>query len=646
MAPSGASKASWLGNLGSVALSNAHALEIDEEDALLGTTSSGRASRPKLTCMRTDSKLTKAVDVNLLAAALGRKRAGFAGIWQQVLTEMNCFFLGTKFNILLLVIPFAAISKMAEWGDGPTCALSMIALIPLAERLGYVTDELSSYTNDSIGGLLNASFGNATEVIISWFAIQKGLLRVVQLSLLGSVVSNLLLVMGTAFLAGGIIHPMQRFSKEGISVHCCLLLLAVATVLLPSMLVATNTQAAVNNDNSIVGGGGTATSPPSGQSRGSMVSSSHDDMPRPHSALILSRFESVLMLLCYFLFLMFQLFTHKHLYEGMDEEAPAAPPNGSSSDEVLLVDRSECITSTGSRSNSGRPREGLGAVAGVNEGRTLSGRPLFNMGDAAVSAAASSTGRNSRGEIRGSLEMTTGGITNNEIVLGAGIIASSSRNQAGRRASGYGADVVEMEAGSRSQFNSRQLVDENMQMPAAAGGGGGDDEGPELSMTGCFVWMTLVTAAISVLSEWVVAVIEGASDELHVPLPFLVTILLPIVGNAAEHSSAVMFALRDRIEVALGVAVGSSTQVSVLLVPFCVVVAWALGKPLDLNYSAFESFVFFISVLLAVIVLQEGSSNWLKGVVLLLTYFFVAAGFWCHQDLELTTEQLAAPPAL
>ncbi len=91
-----------------------------------------------------------------------------------------------------------------------------------------------------------------------------------------------------------------------------------------------------------------------------------------------------------------------------------------------------------------------------------------------------------------------------------------------------------------------------------------EDEEQELSWVGCFAWMTLVTVLIALLSEWIVSAIEGASRELNVPFPFLVTILLPIVGNAAEHASAIIFAVRNRMELALGVAVGSSTQVGLL----------------------------------------------------------------------------------
>jgi len=117
-----------------------------------------------------------------------------------------------------------------------------------------------------------------------------------------------------------------------------------------------------------------------------------------------------------------------------------------------------------------------------------------------------------------------------------------------------------------------------------------EDEGEELvlSKMGCFLWLAAITCCIAVLSEWIMDAIEGASKSMRVPLPFLTTILLPIVGNAAEHASAIVFAYRNRIEIALGVAVGSATQIAVLVIPFLVVLAWILDKPLDLNFNAFE----------------------------------------------------------
>eukprot|EP00879_Flechtneria_rotunda_P014689 GHRR01015350.1.p1 GENE.GHRR01015350.1~~GHRR01015350.1.p1 ORF type:complete len:168 (+),score=51.07 GHRR01015350.1:51-506(+) len=130
--------------------------------------------------------------------------------------------------------------------------------------------------------------------------------------------------------------------------------------------------------------------------------------------------------------------------------------------------------------------------------------------------------------------------------------------------------------------------------------------------------------------------ITEASKQLRIPMPFLTTIVVPIVGNAAEHASALIFAIKNRMEISLGVAMGSSTQVGVLVVPFCVILAWTMGQPLDLNFNEFEALVLFISVLLAALMVQDGTSNWLKGAMLILVYMFIAAGFWVHKDPSLT----------
>jgi Ca2+:H+ antiporter len=139
-----------------------------------------------------------------------------------------------------------------------------------------ITEQLAAYTNDSIGGLLNATFGNATEVILAAFAIRRGYLRVVKLTLLGSVVSNLLLVLGSAFVAGGALHPMQHFNPRGVGVKSALLLLGCVAVLLPTLL-----------------------------------SSTSDIKTGAEGELALSRLESVLLLGGYAAFLVFQLVTHR-----------------------------------------------------------------------------------------------------------------------------------------------------------------------------------------------------------------------------------------------------------------------------------------------------------------------------------------------
>ncbi|GBG00092.1 calcium proton exchanger [Raphidocelis subcapitata] len=496
------------------------------------------------------------------AAGRGSRRSCLSlpsgNVFKQLWTELRAILLGSKMNALLLLMPFAFASHAVGWPSGATFMLALLPLCALAERLGMITEQLAMYTNDSVGGLLNATFGNATEVIIAAFAISRGYLRVVKLTLLGSIVSNLLLVMGSAFIAGGVLHPMQHYNQRGINVNCGLLLLSVVSIALPTLL-----------------------------------SSTSKNRVGKREEVALSRFESLLMLVGYATFLVFQLVTHKFLYEGdlLAGEAPAK--------------------SAGSR--SGRVDSGGAcSVCGCVAGRAHS------EAHAAAAAAAAAAGSQ--------VEMAA--------LNGAG----------GSRAKGPGEVSIDVPPGAGGGLGRRwnegeRLVTGPSSAPApslpVAARVEEEDEECVLSLWGALFWLGVVTVLISFLSDAMMAVINEASVQLKVPMPFLTTIIVPIVGNAAEHASALVFAVKNRMEVALGVAVGSSTQIGVLVIPFCVVLAWCMGQPLDLNFNEFEAAVLFISVLLAVVVLQDGTSNYLKGLMLVITYAFIGAGFWLHKDPEL-----------
>lgn len=127
-------------------------------------------------------------------------------------------------------------------------------------------------------------------------------------------------------------------------------------------------------------------------------------------------------------------------------------------------------------------------------------------------------------------------------------------------------------------------------------------------------------------------VFQGASKAWNIPIAFISVVLLPIVGNAAEHASAVMFAMKDKLDISLGVAIGSSTQISMFGIPFCVVIGWIMGQPMDLNFHLFETASLLITVLVVAFLLQDGTSNCLKGLMLFLCYLIVAASFYVHAD--------------
>lgn len=139
-------------------------------------------------------------------------------------------------NLFLLAIPIASITYFMDLSDIATFIFSVIALAPLSERLSLLTEQIAIHTNDAIGGLLNVTLGNATELIVCFVALKKGLFRLIQLSLLGSVLSNLLLVLGTSFLAGGYYHKILTFDNISSQVNSTLLMLGAMAMIFPTVL--------------------------------------------------------------------------------------------------------------------------------------------------------------------------------------------------------------------------------------------------------------------------------------------------------------------------------------------------------------------------------------------------------------------------
>jgi len=372
-----------------------------------------------------------------------------------VIGSIKIVLLSAKINLLIPFGPLAILVDKSSGHHGWVFFLCLLGIMPLAERLGYATEQLACFTGPTVGGLLNATFGNATELIISIHALRSGMIRVVQQSLLGSILSNMLLVLGCAFFSGGLMFSEreQEFNKAAAAVDSSLLLMAVMGLLFPAVLHST-----------------------------------HTELHFGKSELALSRFSSCIMLVAYASYLVFQLKRQKNLYVP------------------------------------------------VNEGDTQ-----------------------------------TEGTSD-------------------------------------------------------------DEEAPEISKWESIIWLSILTAWISILSEYLVEAIEGASVALKIPVAFISVILLPIVGNAAEHAGAIIFAMKDKLDISLGVAIGSSTQISMFGIPFCVVAGWAMGCPMDLNFQIFETATLFITVLVVAFMLQDGNSNYLKGLMLILCYLIVAASFFVHID--------------
>ena len=351
-----------------------------------------------------------------------------------------------KLNWLLIAVPVTAYFSIIAHDAALSFLFSMVAIMPLALLMGHATEEIALRTSQSLGGLLNATFGNAVEIIIAGLAIYTAakhadqaetMITVVQASLIGSILGNMLLVLGLAVLWGGINHRNQSFNQSALDSSGSMLLIAVLAMLIP---------AAVN-----LGGGGF------------------------DSIVQLSRYASIILLLIYGSALFFQLKTHSDI------------------------------------------------------------------------------------------------------------------------------------------FNSEEHI---------------EHEDPKMTSKDAWTLLILATILVGWMAEILVHSIDSAANEWNLPALFIGVILLPFFGNAAEHFTAVIVAGKNKMDLSLAIAIGSSVQIAVFVAPLMVIFAWLMGVNLSLEFGPLETAATFMSVLVVNFILNDGKSNWLEGIMLLACYIILAMSFW------------------
>lgn len=162
---------------------------------------------------------------------------------------------------------------------------------------------------------------------------------------------------------------------------------------------------------------------------------------------------------------------------------------------------------------------------------------------------------------------------------------------------------------------------------------GGEQKEPEiLGPVAATVALVLVTILVAVCAEYLVDSIDSIVASSGISKTFIGLILLPIVGNAAEHVTAVVVAYKDKMDLAVGVAIGSSMQIALFVTPFLVILGWIIGQPMSLHFQGFETVVFFLSVLVVNYLIQDGKSNYLEGCMCLGTYIIIALAFWVYPE--------------
>ncbi|MEL6135839.1 MAG: calcium/proton exchanger [Cyanobacteria bacterium J06628_6] len=356
----------------------------------------------------------------------------------------NLIFFG-----LLIFVPISIAGHFLEWSELTIFVTAALAIIPLAGWMGTATEEIAVVAGPSLGGLLNATFGNATELIIAIIALRAGLVNVVKASITGSIIGNLLLVMGLSMLLGGLKFKEQDFQPVVARMNASSMNLAVIAILIPTAVDFTS------------------------------PSITEPTMQR------LSAAVAVVLILVYILTLLFSMKTHTYLYDV-----------------------------------------GIDAQEDLEEGH----------------------------------------------------------------------------------------------------------EKPNLSL-----WIAVLLGAtllVAFESEFLVDTLEVATQQLGISELFTGVILLPIIGNAAEHATAVTVAIKNKMDLSVSVAVGSSMQIALFVAPVLVLVGWLIGQPMDLDFNNFQLVTVIVAILIANSISSDGKSNWLEGTLLLATYTIIGLAFYFHPMIE------------
>lgn len=163
--------------------------------------------------------------------------------------------------------------------------------------------------------------------------------------------------------------------------------------------------------------------------------------------------------------------------------------------------------------------------------------------------------------------------------------------------------------------------------------GGGEQEEPEiLSPTAAGIALIIVTVLVAICAEYLVDSIDSIVESAHISKTFVGLILIPIVGNAAEHVTAVVVAYKGKMDLAINVAIGSSMQIALFVTPFLVILGWIIHQPMTLHFQGFETMIFFISVLIVNYLIQDGKSNYLEGAMCIAIYAIIALAFYIYPD--------------
>jgi Ca2+:H+ antiporter len=342
-----------------------------------------------------------------------------------------------KIEWLLVFIPVAIVLRLINATPQLVFAASALAIVPLAYKIGQGTEQLAAHSGAQLGGLLNATFANVTELIVSFFLILKGETEVVKASLTGSIISNILLVLGLSFIVGGVGQgKKQQFNAESAGLHTASLVIAVIALLMPALFRLTPGSTRLETETISIG-------------------------------------VAVVLLVLYAGSLLFSLKTHQDIF--------------------------------------------------------------------------------------------------------------------------------------RSQLRQEE---------------------PEMPRRQALLLLGGATIAVAVMSELLVGALEPTVNALGISRLFVGLIIVPILGNAAENSSAIMLAAKNKMEISIEIAANSSVQMALFVAPVLVFISLLLGHPMNFIFTGLEISAVFLSTLVLALISRDGESTWFEGAQMLAAYIIMALSFY------------------
>ena len=544
------------------------------------------------------------------------------GLLQELWLSTELLF-QSRLTWLLLLGPLALFGDATGiFGEALCFAFSGIALIPCAERLSFVTEQVAYHTNGTIGALLNATFGNAPELLISTAALRAGFYRVVQLAMLGSMLTNLLFVFGVSCLVGGMRWQVQELRITSGNVSVGLLLVATAGALLPAALAM------------------------SGEMR--KVENTSEGVPS-ESELKFCRINAVVMMFMYLCYLLFQLGTHKEEFD--EEENIVETPHH------LLLMTPHFNTRQGNNRKARAKRNvfflrylfstyksiddaAVGAVVAdiadveldvLGNCKTVLGKSSESRDELIHEDSSLSSAESLKSQSNGWTHSNSSNLENRSLTGSDTSFAQRRRRRfssSGTRVST--ADDFAEKSQSKTHDDNPHIQDDSRYQER------------HMSLRVGIVWLFIITLCISAMSDIMVDTIDGFAYRCHLSEVFTSMVIVPFFSNVAEQVSAILFAYRNEMDLCVGVTVGSAIQIATFVLPGCVVIGMFVDRSMTLYFRGYETCCLFLGVIATAAVLQGGTTNWLVGITLISIYTMIAAGFWFHEfeDLSIDAELL------